>query len=280
VGQRNALNLKYEIVVVDNSPERSAEDAVRQMIGRHGVPIRYLSEPRQNISLARNTGIDHSSAEFIAMIDDDERAAPDWLDHLVATIRMFDADVVIGPTVPVFERAMPPWLQENYNEFDRRSNHSTGTILERGLSGNTLLRAATCIAKNNRFLPELGRSGGEDTDFFMRLVKRMGCKIVWCNEAVVDEFIPESRVTPVYLMRRKLRSNQTFVWSSVRYSEHPMRTAAYLMFVVGFTQIAIWLLPSLVLAPFRTSFSVRAKGNLMRGVGKLFWTKPFRFNIY
>lgn len=279
-GQKNALGLSYEIIVVDNSPEKSAEETVAQAKEDYDVPIHYVSEPRQNIALARNAGIERSNAEFVAMIDDDERAGPDWLDHLVSTVRDCGADVVIGPTVPIFETEVPPWLHGNMDVFDRQPDNPTGTVLHFGLSGNTLMRAATCLADNNRFHPELGRSGGSDTDFFMRLIRTMGCKIVWCNEAGVEEFIPKSRINRRYVMRRKVRSNQAFVWCSVKYSRHPLRTAAYLMFVVGASQIAIWLIPSLVLAPFRTSTSVRAQANLMRGVGKLFWSKRFRFNFY
>jgi succinoglycan biosynthesis protein ExoM len=278
--QKNNVGLGYEIIVVDNSPEKSAEDTVRRAMEEHYIPIRYVSEPRQNIALARNAGIEHSDAEFIAMIDDDEQAAPDWLDQLVATIRDFEADVVIGPTEPVFGTEIPLWLRGNMDIFDRRSDKPTGTVLHAGLSGNTLMRTATCLANNNRFHPELGRSGGSDTDFFMRLIRTMGRKIVWCNEACVEEFIPENRMTLGYLLRRKVRNNQAFVACSIKYSSHPLRTAAYLMFVVGFSQIAMWLIPSLVLAPFRTSYSVRARANLMRGVGKLFWSKRFRFNFY
>jgi hypothetical protein len=38
--------------------------------------------------------------------------------------------------------------------------------------------------------------------------------------------------------------------------------------------------PSLLLAPFRTASSVRARANLMKGVGKVFWSERFRFNFY
>ena len=264
--QNNALGLRYEIIVVDNSPEKSAEDTVRRMIATHDVPIRYVSEPRQNIALARNAGIDHSKAEFVAMIDDDEQAARDWLHHLVTTVRKYDADVVMGPTTPIFEKEVPAWFGQNCDIFDRSRNILTGTRIDLGPSANFLMKSATCVAKNNRFDPELG--------------KRMGRKIVWCNEAKVEEFIPESRLTVRYLMRRHLRVNQAFVWGSVRHSDHPIRTAAYWMLVVGCTQIVIWIIPSLVLAPFRTAHSVRARANLMRGVGKLFWGKKFRFNFY
>jgi len=278
--QLNSLKLAYEIIVVDNCPERSAEATVSRVIDKYEIPICYVSEPRQNIALARNAGIDRSNAELIAMIDDDEQAAPDWLDHLVMTLRSYEADVVMGPTTPVFEIDVPPWLGDARELFDRNRDVPTGTRINMGPSANFLMRSATCVAANNRFNPELGRSGGSDTDFFMRLVKRMGRKIVWCNEARVKEFIPKSRLTIRYQMRRKLRNNQALVWCSIRNSDHPIRTAAYLMFVVGCPQIAIWIIPSLVSAPFRTAYSVRARANLMRGLGKLFWLKIFRFNFY
>jgi glycosyltransferase involved in cell wall biosynthesis len=278
--QTNVLKLAYEIIVVDNCPERSAEAAVSSMIENYEIPIHYVSEPRQNIALARNAGIDHSNAEFIAMIDDDEQAASDWLHHLVTTAKRYETDVVMGPTTPVFEKDVPAWFGGTREPFDRNRNIPTGTKIELGPSANFLMRSATCTSNNNRFDPELGRSGGSDTDFFMRLAKRMGRKLVWCNEAKVQEFIPESRLTVRYLMRRKLRNNQALVWCSVRNSDHPIRTASYLMFVVGCTQIAIWIIPSLISAPFRTAYSVRVRGNFMKGVGKLFWGKMFRLNFY
>jgi glycosyltransferase involved in cell wall biosynthesis len=278
--QVNSHNLKYKILVVDNCPERSAESTVTSLIEQVDVPLRYISEPRQNISLARNAGLDSCDAEFVAMIDDDALAPPDWLDWLVTAIRTFDADVVAGPTVPVFEKETPNWLDRSGLSFDRRRDIPTGTELEVAGSGNVLMKSATCLAANNRFDPALGRHGGSDTDFFMRLTKTKGCKIVWSNEAVVEEFVPADRLTVRYLLRRVLRSNQGFVWCSVRYSDHPIRTAAYFMLVVGCSQIAIAIIPSLILAPFPTGFSVRARTLLVKGIGKLFWGRRFMFNFY
>jgi len=280
VRQSNDLKLRYEIIVVDNCPDRSAETLVRSLIDTYDIPMRYVSEPRQNIALARNAGVDHSCAEFVAMIDDDEQAASDWLDQLVTAIRTYEADAVLGPTTPVFEKDVPPWFKKNCDIFMRTRRVPTGTQLDRGSTAQVLLRTATCFANGNRFHPELGRAGGSDTDFFMRLAKRMGLKIVWCNEAKVEEFIPESRLTVRYLMRRKLRNNQALVWCSVKYSDHPVKTAAYQMCVVGFTQIMIWALPSLILAPFKNSYSIKAQANLMKGLGKVFWSEKFRFNFY
>ena len=50
--------------------------------------------------------------------------------------------------------------------------------------------------------PEFG-TGGEDIDFFQRMVAR-GHVFVWCNEAVVYETVPPSRWTRRYMISRAL----------------------------------------------------------------------------
>ena len=101
LNQHNFLKLKYQIIVVDNSSEKSAETVVSQLTKEHAIPITYVNEPRQNISLARKTGMAHSNTPLIAFIDDDEEAGQDWLDHLVRTLRKYSADVVFGPVTPI-----------------------------------------------------------------------------------------------------------------------------------------------------------------------------------
>ena len=45
----------------------------------------------------------YSNLQAIAVIDDDELAAPDWLDSLVSVHRQTRADLVGGPQLPDFE---------------------------------------------------------------------------------------------------------------------------------------------------------------------------------
>ena len=278
VNQRNILDLKFEIVVVDNSPDKSAETIVSRLAKKHITPITYVSEPRQNISLARNAGIVHSNAQFIVFIDDDEQASQDWLDHLVRTQRKYDADAVFGPTTPIFENGASPRWDPNALFYTRNLNTPTGTPVLHGYTCNVLYRYEGCLSEKQPFEPEFGLTGGGDLDISLRLSK-MGRRFVWCSEARVTEIIPENRSTIRYILRRSLRGGQTFVWCSVRNSDRPVPTASYWM-LVGLAQIGVWLIPGLILAPFETRFSVTAKSKLAQGVGKVFWTKYFRIRIY
>lgn len=67
-----------EILVVDNAP---SSDATRQLVAQ--MPgIRYVLEPRPGLSVARNTGIRHSTGDIIAFTDDDVTVHPDWITRL------------------------------------------------------------------------------------------------------------------------------------------------------------------------------------------------------
>jgi len=278
LNQKNSLKLDYQIVVVDNSPEKSAQADVEKMTRESSVPISYISEPVQNISLARNAGIARSNARFVAFIDDDEQAAFDWLDNLVTTQRIYEADAVFGPVRPVFERGAPPKWDPNALYYTRDRKVPTGSHIRHGSTSNVLGKVESCFSENECFDPEFGLTGGEDTAFFMRLSKR-GCKLVWCAEAEVTEFVPESRCDVMYMLRRALRNGQIFVRYSVGNSDRPALTAAYWMFV-GLAQIAVFVIPCSILAFSSLPLAVRAKVKFVGAIGKISWMKIFRYQFY
>lgn len=75
---QNLSQRPKEILVVDNAP---ANEATRQVVAQ--IPgIKYVLEPRVGLSVARNTGIHHSTGDIIAFTDDDAVVHPDWIGRL------------------------------------------------------------------------------------------------------------------------------------------------------------------------------------------------------
>ncbi len=68
-------------------------------------------------------------------------------------------------------------------------------------TGNVLLAKAMIEGLETPFDPRLGRTGGEDADFFDRMVKA-GRSFVWCAEARVYEDVPVERQTLKYHVKR------------------------------------------------------------------------------
>ena len=96
-------DFRYEIVIVDNSASANAHHLVQTSWGDRTALVRYLNEPRTNIAHARNAGIAAARGAYIAFMDDDMAAPPDWLANAVETMERTGADVLLGKVVPEFE---------------------------------------------------------------------------------------------------------------------------------------------------------------------------------
>lgn len=85
-----------QILVVDNAP---ADDATRSLVAQ--MPgIQYVLEPRPGLSVARNTGIRHSTGDIIAFTDDDAIVHPDWSVRLQQEFHDPKVMVVTGLMLP------------------------------------------------------------------------------------------------------------------------------------------------------------------------------------
>ena len=195
---------RVRVIVADNDEDASARDLVEQAFAYHQLNGRYIHAPARNISIARNACLDAIEAPLAAFIDDDEAARPDWLANLINRQEAANADVVFGRVVAVYGPDAPKWMVEG-------DLHSTASVIKQGkIDGgytcNVIFRSA--ILGSRRFDPALGRSGGEDTTFFSDLFEG-GAKGVYAPDAVVEEPVPASRSSLMWLLRRSYRSGQT-----------------------------------------------------------------------
>lgn len=191
--QQTPTHVALRVVVIDNDPEMSAERICAAM------RVGYFSESGNNIALARNRALREACGEFAAFLDDDEVASPNWISALLATQSRFGAPIVAGPVTPQFATPPPGWVLQG--RFFDRPRRQTGSEPRTVASGNVLLERSSVLASGVWFDPAYGRSGGEDTDFFMRL-KQRGLRAIWCDEAEAHEQVSPERMRATWLLRR------------------------------------------------------------------------------
>ena len=270
-----------ELVVVDNSTDANARDTVLALASEDGLPLRYISEPRPNISLARNAGVAGSMGDFLVFIDDDERCEPGWLDAMIGTAEQSGGDVVFGPVLAEFPDGPPDWDPSGHS-LERRIALPTGS--EIGLrhdpklsgrwigTGNSAIRRATCFAGGKPpFEQALGGSGGEDYDLFLRL-SQSGRRFIWCAEGVVWEPVPASRLTTEYRLRRAFATGQHFAAITVRRARHPQAMAAYVL-IKAAVQLALLRMLALIDQLRGAAASDTFIFRLAMVRGKLLWWK-------
>jgi len=164
------------------------------------VPERGIAQVR-NALIAR--ALERPEMAFLAMLDDDGAPDPEWLDALLKIQRQTAADAVAGAVVPAFEAPPPVWASRASGIAPLRGN--TGPVQMIHGTGNTLFTRA-CLARLGYpyFDPRYALTGGEDKELFTRL-KRLGAAFAWCDEAVIRETMPASRVTLRWILQRAYR---------------------------------------------------------------------------
>jgi len=194
----------YSIVVVDNDRAHSAMETVDAFKETSPLEVEYYNVPEQNISMARNKAVESANGNFVAFIDDDEFPANNWLLNMYETLNNNNASGVLGPVKPHFEVAPPQWIIRG--NLCERDAFDTGTVLRNHIytrTGNVLFAKQIFNEGDSQFNPIYGRTGGEDVDFFKRMIER-GHVFVWCNEATVFETVPPERLTRGYFLKRAL----------------------------------------------------------------------------
>jgi succinoglycan biosynthesis protein ExoM len=194
-----------QVVVADNDETPEAEGRIRAAAERLGLQLDYRHAPSRNISVARNAclGVD---ADWLLFIDDDELAEPGWLETMEREAARGQWDVVLGPVDAVYSEAAPAWMRQG--DF-----HSTRPVvrngcIDTGYSGNALIRLDFVRRHGLTFDTRLGRSGGEDLDFFYRL-HDVGGRIGFTEDARAWEPVPDGRASLRWLLVRTFRTGQS-----------------------------------------------------------------------
>jgi len=263
-----------EIVVVDNDAAGSARATVEQHRERvSAYPIRYDIQPARNIALTRNRTVEMATAEWLAFIDDDERAPDVWLSQLADAAHRYAADGVLGPVVPLVPDAAPQWIRRGrFYDFARLAS-GEAVPLNRMRFGNILLRGSCLRQEPVPFDPAYGLTTGEDADLLIRLVHK-GAKIVWCDEAVVLEPVESTRLSLRWLLQRALSGGQEYARKTISGRYGPVGLAGRLQLIVrALAQLLIGGALAIAALPFgrhhAAAWLIKASANL--GKLSIFW---------
>ena len=228
----------FSVVVVDNDRAESAREVVEAFVGTVQFGLCYFVEPSQSFALARNRAVEQAAGDFVAFIDDDECASRQWLLHLFNTCIAYNAAGALGPVKPYFPQTPPDWLVKG--KFAERAAYRTGHILDwrQSRTGNVLFKKDIVEGEEESFRTKFG-TGGEDVDFFQRMMRK-GHVFVWCNEAEVFEEVPPERCTRMYHLRRALlRGRNTFEREGIRLGSAGRSVLAMSVYGLAFPFLAV-----------------------------------------
>ncbi len=214
LGQRAPV--REVVVVVDHNPElleRARNRWRTAAAAGSAVPsdvVVLANTATRGLSGARNTGVGAARSEILAFLDDDARADPLWIDHLLGAYQ--DPGVVAcgGAALPALAGARPGWWPV---EFDWVVGCSylglpTSQAVVRNLIGANMSARREAVVGIGGFAEGIGRVGTrpvgcEETDLYIRMVQRWPeSQVVYEPAAEVHHRVPASRLSWQYFRAR------------------------------------------------------------------------------
>lgn len=213
---RQSVRRGFRVIVADNglAPAEAVVAAFRD-----GLDIVFERVETPGLTAVRNRSLAlarDSGARFLACIDDDETAEPEWLANHLDEMEQSNADIQVGFIEPRFLSTPPDWIVAGGFHVDDSGVPTTA---------NLLLRLSVLPdSARDWFSPAYSASGGEDHEFITRLV-RGGARYHVAPHARVIDMVPVHRLTLRFVLRRGLRDGVYFaLWSREDIPSIAMRT--------------------------------------------------------
>jgi glycosyltransferase involved in cell wall biosynthesis len=165
----------FEIIVVDDGSHDDPERVVRAIDDRR---IRFIRQDNRGGGAARNLGIDMARANFVALLDSDDRFLPRHLETMKVLV---DGRADILAYAPVIaDRGRSRTIVKPLRAIAPGEHMASYLLCDRGFIPSMTMVVSAPIARKVRFHEDLRCA--EDTDFAIRLFLE-GCSFVMAEEA-------------------------------------------------------------------------------------------------
>ena len=164
---------EYEVIVVDNNSTDDTATVSYSFAARY-PNVGYCFEPQQGLSHARNRGWQEAKGAYVAYIDDDCKAPPEWLAVAKEVIESVSPSIFGGPSLAFYNTPKPHWFQDSYESYVQKQE-SAPLKADQYLSGGNIFFHKPLLRQIGGFDPSLGMSGeqlayGEESAI-LRLVR-------------------------------------------------------------------------------------------------------------
>ncbi len=192
----------FNILIVDNNSTDDTGEVIKEAV-KEMPDIRTVFGTNQGIAQARNRGLTEAQTDWVAFIDDDAKARPDWVERILETIAKGDFDAFGGPYYACHPFGPPPaWLPENFWSYGGPKEY--GPLGKFHIAGMNCALKKTAAKAAGGFPINLGMSGmavayGEETLLFNRMIKQ-GYRLGFVPTMRVDHCIMPRKYTVKWLL--------------------------------------------------------------------------------
>ena len=192
---------RMDVIVVDNNSTDGTAEIVRGFADRLSR-LRNVFEPDQGLSHARNRGFREAATEWVAYLDDDARAFPDYVEKFLIAIRKNEFDCIGGVYLPWYKYGRPKWYMDSYGT---NAGKAAGLLKDDFASGGNMIIKKDILERFGGFSDRVGMSGkkiayGEETRLQV-MMRQEGLKIGFDPTIRIEHLVSLHKQTPMWFIR-------------------------------------------------------------------------------
>ncbi len=191
----------FHVIVVDNNSTDNTREVVFEFNKRISR-LYYILEINQGLSYARNRGWRESTTKWIAYLDDDACAFPDYLERILEVIEKGEFDCIGGVYYPWYKYGRPYWYKDSYAS---NAGKTEGLLEKDFVSGGNLIIKRSILEKFGGFSASVGMTGktiayGEETRLQI-IMRRAGFKIGFEPNIKIKHLVPTYKQNLLWFYR-------------------------------------------------------------------------------
>lgn len=199
----------YEVLVVDNNSKDDTRAVADAYVQGHGN-VRYLFEPEQGLSHARNRGLREAVGEYIGYLDDDVEVPASYVETLQSVVSEVRPAVVGGPGFALYKSRKPYWYKDSYAAYELTDSPRELADKE-FLFGFNMVFRRDLLEQVGGFDPELGMRGddigyGEEIAPQILIRDRFPKEVIYYDpQLYVNHLVRPEKMTVRWMMESRYR---------------------------------------------------------------------------
>ena len=214
IGKKN-----FEVLIINNASTDDTDKKTQGFIEYNSeFFLRLLYEENQGLSYARNRGIKEASGNFIAFLDDDAVADPDWLKTALDAFHNTQPVplAIGGPILPLYETSRPYWFKDKY-EIRTWGDKNRFLYPNEAFSGSNMIFKKSILERYGGFDISLGIKGNhlslaEESDLINRINRNLHSDklFYYVTNLKVYHSVPEVKMKVSYQLKRHFVIGQNY----------------------------------------------------------------------
>lgn len=204
LANQNIAGKLYEIIIVDNCSSDDTGAVVKRFTSQY-EHFHYVFEEQAGLSHARNRGWREAHGQYVAYIDDDAIAYPNWISGIIDFAkRKPDVDLFGGPYDAYYLVSKPAWFPPEYGVFNLGEQERYIILGSEWISGSNMVIKKDLFYLYGGFDVRLGMIGsnvayGEEVNFFISMHDK-GIHIYYAPSIRVSHLVAEYKMSLSWLL--------------------------------------------------------------------------------